>query len=401
MADAASNVTDRGMLSRPPSGTRQRPRRHWPWAALAQQAAAIVLVAAAFAYLGANITRNLAANGMTGGFGFLWQEAGFAMSFSLIDMSESSTYGRVFLAGVLNTLFIAVLSLVTATILGLIVGFARVSAARPLSLAATVYVEALRNVPMLLILIFVQTVVLRSLPVVSEATSIGNGVYLSNRGIYFPWPEPGQDLRLALGAASAGCLGLAAAWVLRPRTPVLVRRDLAGVFGGMVMGVILLVTAVAQVDWQRPDFHGFDFRGGAKMMPEFAALLLALTLYNAAFIAEIVRAGLQSVDRGQIEAARALGLRDGFIQRRIVLPQALRLMVPPLTNQYVHLIKASSLATVVGFPDLVAVFLGTSLNQTGRAIEIVVMTAAVYLTLCLGLGALSAAWNARVSLKGR
>ncbi|MBU4530600.1 MAG: ABC transporter permease subunit [Hoeflea sp.] len=401
MADVVSNVTDSGMPSQRPSGTRHPPRRQWPWAALAQQAAAIALVAVAITYLGANITRNLAANGMTGGFGFLWQEAGFAMSFSLIDMSESSTYGRVFLAGVLNTLFIAGLSLVTATILGLIVGFARVSAARPLSLAATVYVEALRNVPMLLILIFVQTVVLRSLPVVREAISIGDAVYVSNRGVYFPWPEAGQDLRLAFGAASAGCLCLAAAWVLRPRTPVLKRRDLAGVFAGMLLGVILLGAAVAQVDWQRPDFQGFDFRGGAKMMPEFAALLLALTLYNAAFIAEIVRAGLQSVDRGQIEAARALGLRDGFIQRRIVLPQALRLMVPPLTNQYVHLIKASSLATVVGFPDLVAVFLGTSLNQTGRAIEIVMMTAAVYLTLCLWLGALSAAWNARVSLKGR
>ena len=136
-------------------------------------------------------------------------------------------------------------------------------------------------------------------------------------------------------------------------------------------------------------------------MPEFAALLLTLTIYNAAFIAEIVRAGLQSVDRGQVEAARALGLRNGFIQRRIIMPQALRLMVPPITNQYVHLVKASSLATVVGFPDLVAVFLGTSLNQTGRAIEIVAMTAAVYLILCLGLGALSAVWNARVSLTER
>ncbi|WP_052161093.1 ABC transporter permease subunit [Hoeflea sp. BAL378] len=401
MADVVSNVTDRGVPVSTPSAPRRRPRRRWPWAALAQQAAAIALVAAAFAYLGTNITRNLAANGMTGGFGFLWQEAGFAMSFSLIEMSESSTYGRVFLAGVLNTLFIAGLSLVTATVLGLVVGFARVSAARPLTLAATVYVEALRNVPMLLILIFVQTVALRSLPVVREAIAIGDAVYLSNRGIYFPWPEPGQDLRLALGALVAGCLGLVAAWVLRPRTPVLVRRDLAATIAGITVGVILLVVAVLNVDWQRPVFRGFDFRGGAKMMPEFAALLLALTLYNAAFIAEIVRAGLQSVDHGQIEAARALGLRDGFIQRRIVLPQALRLMVPPLTNQYVHLIKASSLATVVGFPDLVAVFLGTSLNQTGRAIEIVVMTAAVYLTLCLGLGALSAAWNTRVSLKGR
>lgn len=401
MSEVASDAMIDAEPSQLPSGKRHPPRRRLPWSALVQQAAAIALVAAALAYLGMNIARNLAANGMTGGFGFLWQRAGFSMSFSLIEMDASSTYGRVFLAGVLNTLLIAVLALVTATILGLVVGFARVSPARPLRLAATVYVEAIRNVPLLLILIFVQTVALRSLPVAREAVSLWNLIHFSNRGIYFPWPEAGQDLRLALGASLAGIVSLATAWVLRPRAPVLRRRDLAGTFAGVVVGLILLGIATAQVDWQRPAFQGFDYRGGAKMMPEFVALLLALTVYNAAFIAEIVRAGLQSVDRGQIEAARALGLRPGFIQRRIVFPQALRLIVPPLTNQYIHLIKASSLATVVGFPDLVAVFLGTSLNQTGRAIEIVAMTAAVYLTLCLGLGALSATWNARVSMKER
>tara|TARA_R110002049_G_scaffold71486_4_gene184132 strand:- start:253 stop:1365 length:1113 start_codon:yes stop_codon:yes gene_type:complete len=369
--------------------------------ALAQQAASILLVVAAFLYLGTNISRNLAESGMTGGFGFLWQEAGFAMSFSLIEMDETSTYGRVFVAGILNTLFVAVLALVAATVLGLVIGFMRASSSRPLRLISSVYVEAFRNVPMLLILIFVQTVVLRSLPIVREAVSFGDVVHFSNRGFYFPWPVTDQDLRLSLAAGLAACVGFGAAWILRTRTPIHSWRDLIGSLIGTILGLIFLGTALGQITWQFPAFSGFDFKGGAKLMPEFAALLLTLTIYNAAFIAEIVRAGLQSVDRGQVEAARALGLRNGFIQRRIIMPQALRLMVPPITNQYVHLVKASSLATVVGFPDLVAVFLGTSLNQTGRAIEIVAMTAAVYLILCLGLGALSAVWNARVSLTER
>lgn len=390
-----------GPAARPAAGLRRRPRHPPPWGAIAQQVAAIALVAAGLAYLGGNVARNLAASGMAVDFGFLSQEAGFAMSFSLIPMDETASYGRVFVAGILNTLFIAGLALVTATALGLAVGFARLSPLGPLRQAAGIYVETLRNLPLLLILIFVQSVALRSLPVVREAVSVGGVVHLSNRGIYLPWPAADQSLMPAGLAAALGLIGLGMAWSLRPRTPARSPRDLAGAVGGLGLAVAALVAAARMLDWERPELQGFDFRGGAKLMPEFVALLTALTLYNAAFIAEIVRAGLQSVDRGQVEAARALGLRDGFIRRRIVLPQALRLMVPPLTNQYVHLVKASSLATVVGFPDLVAVFLGTSLNQTGRAVEIVAMTGAVYLVLCLGLGALSAAWNARVAVRER
>lgn len=380
---------------------RRPPPRRVPWGALAQQAFAIAAVAALVVWLGQNVARNLAASGMTGGFGFLWQEAGFAMSFSLIEMTEEATYFRVFLAGLLNTIFIAALALVLATLLGFGVGLARVAPARPLRLAARIYVETLRNLPLLLVLIFLQSVVLRSLPVVRDAIEVGGGVHLSNRGIYFPWPAAGADGDAALMFAIAAALAAAVAWIARPRTPARGWRDLGLPLAASAVAVLMIAAAAGSIVWERPELRGFDFRGGAKMMPEFAALLLALTLYNAAFIAEIVRAGVQSVDKGQIEAARALGLRYGFIQRKIVVPQALRLMVPPLTNQYVHLIKASSLATVVGFPDLVAVFLGTSLNQTGRAVEIVAMTAAVYLTLCLGIGALSSAWNARVRLKER
>ena len=377
------------------------PPRRVPWGALAQQAVTIAAVAALIVWLGQNVARNLAASGMTGGFGFLWQEAGFAMSFSLVEMTEESTYFRVFIAGLLNTIFVAGLALAFATLLGFGVGLARVAPARPLRVASRIYVETLRNLPLLLVLIFLQSVVLRSLPVVRDAIDLGGGIHLSNRGIYFPWPAAGPDAWIALVLSSAATVAIVFAWTLRPRTPVRSWRDFALSLAATMIAGLMLVSAAGSVAWERPEFQGFDFRGGAKMMPEFAALLLALALYNAAFIAEIVRAGVQSVNRGQIEAAHSLGLKHGFIQHRIVLPQAFRLMVPPLTNQYVHLIKASSLATVVGFPDLVAVFLGTSLNQTGRAVEIVAMTAAVYLTLCMGIGALSSAWNHRVRLKER
>ncbi|WP_169728775.1 ABC transporter permease subunit [Salinarimonas rosea] len=360
----------------------------------------LALVAAGLAYLAGNVARNLEASGMAGGFGFLREEAGFAMSFSLIEVSESSTYGRVFLAGLSNTIFIAALALVSATALGFVVGFARTSTVAPVRGAAALFVELLRNLPLLLVLIFIQAVVLRSLPVVREAVSFADTVYLSNRGIYFPWPR--DDHALAAGVAVVLGTGfVVGAWLLRPRTPILSSKDVGAALAAAAIGSALLVSTVAFVDWERPALRGFDFTGGAKLMPELAALLLALTLYNASFIAELVRAGLQSVDRGQVEAAMALGLRPSFIRRRIVLPQAMRLIVPPLTNQYVHLIKASSLATVVGFPDLVAVFLGTALNQTGRAVEIVAMTAGVYLTLCLAVASVSAAWNARSKLKER
>lgn len=385
-------------LAGEPPVSRKPPVRRLPWRSFWQQAIVVLLVAMGIAYLASNVAHNLDASGMTGGFGFLAQEAGFAMSFSLIEVSEASTYGRIFVAGLLNTLFIAGLALVGATALGFVVGFARTSAVTPVRGAATLFVELLRNLPLLLILIFIQAVVLRSLPVVRESISIADTVYLSNRGIYFPWPRS-DDALAAGGMTLFGLVVVGFAWLLRPRAPIRSWKDVAAASVGLAAGIVLLLSTWVTFEWERPALTGFDFRGGAKLMPEFVALLLALALYNAAFIAELVRAGLHNVDRGQVEAAMALGLRSSFIRRRIVLPQAMRLIVPPLTNQYVHLIKASSLATVVGFPDLVAVFLGTSLNQTGRAVEIVLLTAGVYLTICLGIASLSAGWNARFRLK--
>lgn len=368
--------------------------------ALIQQCSAVAFVGAGFGYIALNIVRNLDASGMTGGFGFLWQEAGFSMSFSLIPMPENASYGRVYLAGIANTLFVAVTALILSTVFGVIIGLARSAPSRSLRLLAKTYVEAVRNVPLLLILIFTQTVALRSLPVAREALHLGGGVFLSNRGVYLPVPT-GDTGHIMAAFGGFALISFVVAYLVRPRTPILRPVDVAGSAIAALAGALSLIVVVMLVDWHRPAFSGFDLRGGIKLMPEFVALIVALVLYNAAFIAEIVRAGIASVDRGQVEAARALGFGHRFVQRRIVLPQAMRLMIPPITNQYAHLVKASSLGTVVGFPDLVNVFLGTSLNQTGRAIEIVTLTTLVYLTINLALGSASAACNARMRLKDR
>lgn len=393
-----ARLLERSHLAAPPGRARLAARRR---RALVQQALVLGAVALVLIYLVINVMHNLQAQGLASGFGFLWREAGFGIAFSLIPFDENSSYARVFLVGILNTLLVAGLGIVFATILGFVLGAMRVSPAPPLRLIALVYVEVLRNLPLLLVLIFLHSVVFRNLPVVREAWTVGGGIYLSNRGLYLPAPVSEIGAVAVLAALAAVVVLLILAIRLRPREPVRRPRDAAGVSASLAAAFVLLAFVISQLAWERPELAGFDFRGGLWIMPEFAALVLALVLYNAAFIAELVRGGIQSVDHGQIEAARALGFRGGFILRRIVLPQALRAIIPPITNQYTHLIKASSLAAVIGFPDLVSVFLGTSLNQTGRAIEIVVLTAAVYLTMSLGLAAVSAAYGRRIRLVER
>ncbi|MCB1465990.1 MAG: ABC transporter permease subunit [Rhizobiaceae bacterium] len=402
MAEAVSHsllsTTDKPVrddFSNRARGTQRRLR------SLGIQVLIVGAVALLFGYFSFNIIRNLETIGLTGGFGFLWQEAGFSMSFSLIPMSADATYWRIYFGGILNTLFVAGVALVLATLLGVAVGLARSAPAKPIRLFAKVYVESVRNVPLLLILIFTQTVALRSLPVVRDALDLGGGFFLSNRGIYLPAPIAGPNATLSTVLFFLGLVFLAWAYWSRPREPIRGVGQMVMPLSALVLAAGAMIAAGALLEWKRPELAGFDFSGGIKLMPEFVALLVALVVYNAAFIAEIVRAGIASVDKGQVEAARALGLKHGFIQRRIVLPQAMRLMVPPITNQYVHLVKASSLATVVGFPDLVNVFLGTTLNQTGRAVEIVMMTALVYLTINLALGSASATYNRRMGLKQR
>jgi general L-amino acid transport system permease protein len=356
---------------------RQRRRRR---AALLQQLVLLAALGVVGAILVRNTILNLQARGLASGFDFLWQEAGFNVGFSLIQVDASSTYGRIFLVGLLNSLLVAAVAMVAATLLGFLIGLVRVAPNIPARLLSKGYVELVRNLPLLLHLLLWQGVILRSLPTVREAFDLGGVVFLSNRGLYLAVPAgwPATSLLLLAAAIATLCAGLLLARRAHRRQELLAPRHAAGI---ALLAAALLAATATSLDWDVPAPAGFDYRGGAKVMPELAALIAALTLYNAAFVAEVVRAGIQSVGEGQRQAATALGLSPRLTMRLVIVPQAIRVMVPPMANQYAHLIKASALATVVGFPDLVNVFMGTALNQTGRAVEIVVLTAAVYLTL--------------------
>lgn len=374
---------------RPPANPRQKRLRR---RSLLQQLAIVAVVAGLLAVLVRNTVDNLQAQGLASGFDFLWQQAGFAVAFSLLPVDAASTYGWIFVVGILNSLLVAALGLVLATFLGFFLGLARVSANLSTRIASKSYVELVRNLPLLLHLLLWQTVFLRALPTVKDAINIGGVAFLSKRGLYVPAPDGGALAWAAAGLALAGgvCLLLATKrWrSVEPEDHGLSMKLLFGT------GLASLAAAAAVVDWDVPVLGGFDFEGGWQLMPELVALVGALAIYNASFIAEIVRAGIQSVTRGQGEAAASLGLPPRLVMQLVVVPQALRLVIPPLANQYTHLIKASALATVVGYPDLVSLFLGTTLNQTGRAVEIVVMTAAVYLTLSASV-ALATGWYER------
>ncbi len=373
--------------------------------ALLFQFAFLVAVLALIGFIVHNTLANLESRGISTGFGFLKDEAGFGIIQTLVDYSESSSFGRTFLVGLLNTILVSVLGIVLATLLGFVIGIARLSGNWLISRLAAVFVETFRNIPLLLQIFFWYFAVLRALPHPRDSLALANAVFLNLRGLYLPRPllEPGYGwVAAALGLAVASAL-LLAVWARR-------RRLLTGqgVPSGWVgLGLILVLPGVtfllvgAPLDWELPALRGFNFQGGIAVIPEFAALLLALTIYTAAFIAEIVRAGIQSVPKGQTEAAAALGLKRGRVLRLVIIPQALRVIIPPLTSQYLNLLKNSSLATAIGYPDLVNVFAGTTLNQTGQAVEVIAVTMAVYLSISLAISLFMNWYNARIALTER
>jgi len=352
-----------------------------------------------------NAIENLARARIASGFGFWEATAGFDISQTLISYSTVSTYGRAFWVGLLNTLLVAVLGIVLATLLGFIIGIARLSRNWLVARFASIYVEGIRNLPLLLQLLFWYNAVLKALPAVRESVQIPGGVLLNNRGLFLPEPV----VRPAFGIVVVALgIGLAAALIYRF---IMKRRQMrtgeqapvGWVTFGLVVGlplVTLLVTGLP-VDFNYPELGRFNIRGGVEVLPEFMALLFGLVIYTAAFIAEVVRAGIQSVSRGQTEAAYSLGLRPGPTLRLVVIPQAMRVIIPPLTSQYLNLTKNSSLAVAVGYPDLVQIFAGTVLNQTGQAVEVISITMAVYLTISLGTSALMNWYNRRVALVER
>ena len=368
-----------------------------------------LLLLAALLWLGfefaLNAKANLDAQKITSGFGFLDNTAGFGINQSLIAYNESDTYARVFFVGLLNTLLVAVIGIVLATILGFVVGLARLSRNWLVARLAGGYVELIRNLPLLFQLLFWYLAVLGTLPGPRQSISLFGEIFLNNRGIIVPTPVAGEGTGVVMAVFA---LSVVAAIVLRvwaKRRQMRTGRQLPLLWTSLALVIgpplVVLVALGFPIRFESPELRGFNFVGGVRLLPEFIALLVALTTYTAAFIAEVVRAGVLAVPRGQTEAAFALGLRRGLALRLIVVPQALRVIVPPLTNQYLNLTKNSSLAVAVGYPDLFAVFAGTALHQTGQAIEIIAITMAVYLAISLITSALMNWYNARIQVAER
>lgn len=369
-----------------------------------------LLVLAGIVWMGYGIVSNTIVNlerqGIASGFGFLDRTAGFDVSQSLIPFNNSMTFGRAFVVGLLNTLLVAVLGIILATIIGFLVGIARLSGNWLIAQLANAYVELIRNIPPLLMLFFVYFGVLKNLPQPREGSiELPFGSLLNLRGLSVPSPIWGDGAWLVLAAIGAGIIGalLLERRARRIQMATGKRPPVLWPNIGLIFGLPLAVFALLgfPVTFDVPTAGKFNVSGGVTILPELVALLFGLTLYTAAFIAEIVRAGIIGVSKGQKEAAAALGLHEGQVLRLVVVPQAMRIIIPPLTNQYLNLTKNSSLAVAIGYPDLVGIFAGTVLSLTNQSVEVIFLTMAVYLTLSL-LTSLAMNWfNKRMALVER
>lgn len=373
--------------------------------AIAFQVLFLAAILGFIVYIINNTLHNLEERGISTGFAFLWNEAGFGILQTLIPYDETYSFGRTFIVGLLNTILVSFLGIILATIVGFIIGVARLSNNWLIAKLAMVYIEIFRNVPPLLQIFFWYFAVLRTLPSPRQSLAFQDSVFLNIRGLYLPSPVFGEGfwlVWLVLGITIIAAI-LLARWAKQ-------RQNLTGrtfpIFY-INLALLLLLPTLAffaigfPLSWDIPALKGFNFQGGITILPELTALTLALAIYTAAFIAEIVRSGIQSVSHGQTEAASALGLKEKHVLNLVVIPQALRVIIPPLTSQYLNLTKNSSLATAIGYPDLVSVFAGTTLNQTGQAVEIIAMTMAVYLTLSLLISWLMNWYNKSIQLVER
>jgi general L-amino acid transport system permease protein len=352
-----------------------------------------------------NAAENLARARIASGFDFWNRTAGFDISQTLIPYTTTSTYGRAFWVGLLNTLLVSALGIVFATAIGFAIGVLQLSKNVLVAKLARGYIELVRNLPLLLQLLFWYNAVLKALPNFRDSVSIPGGALLNNRGLFLPKPIFGPGFEAVPIAFVLGLIGafLYRRWAYRRQMQTGRRAPVLRVGLALILGLPLaaLVVTGFPVTFDLPELGRFNIRGGLEILPEFAALLFGLSIYTAAFIAEAVRAGIQAVSHGQTEAAYSLGLKPGPTLRLIVIPQAMRVIVPPLTNQYLNLTKNSSLAVAVGYPDLVQVFAGTVLNQTGQAVEVVAITMAVYLTISLVTSGLMNLYNRRIALVER
>jgi general L-amino acid transport system permease protein len=364
----------------------------------------LVALAALFWMIISNTAANLRRQNIASGFGFWNTTAGFDISQTLIPYTNTSTYGRVFWVGLTNTLLVAAIGVVFATIVGFMMGIARLSTNWLIARLATVYVETIRNIPLLLQLFVWYFAVLKNLPPPRQSLEL-MGVVLNLRGLYLPEPLPQAGFEVPLAVLALGVLASIgiAIWARRRQrlTGAQFHTGLAAFALIVLAPMATFFLAGAPLEFEYPTLRGFNYTGGIVVLPELLALLLGLVIYTGAFIAEIVRAGIQGVPKGQKEAANAIGLSAGQTLRLVVIPQAMRIIIPPLTSNYLNLIKNSSLAVAIAYPDLVSVFAGTVLNQTGQAVEVILITMLVYLTLSLFTSLLMNWFNARMALVER
>ncbi|MDF1791599.1 MAG: ABC transporter permease subunit [Thalassobaculaceae bacterium] len=366
----------------------------------------IVAVAVIWAanYLITNTAENLQARGMSAGFEFLTSTAGFSIAWSIIDYEPGDTYFDVYLVGIANTLIISFFAIIATTLLGFVVGVMRLSKNFIICNLASGYVEVMRNVPLLLHILFWFTLS-AALPRPKNSLGLGDMFFLNNRGLYVPAPIPGEGFGVVVIMV---LIGIAAAfgvtvWATRRQMATGQRFPAFWVGVGLVVGLPLLAFAAlgAPLTFDYPSLKGFNFTGGADVPRAFCALLFALVLYHTVYMAEAVRAGILSVSHGQTEASYSLGLKPSWTLRLVVIPQAMRAVVPPMISNWMNVVKNSSLAVAIGYPDLVAVFMQTSLNQSGHAIEIVGMVMLFYMTVSLTISAALNYYNKLVQIKER
>nr|WP_245411034.1 amino acid ABC transporter permease [Microvirga flavescens] len=370
----------------------------------------ICVVGYLFYMAATNVVENLQRAKIASGFGFLDVTAGFDISQTLVPFSAAgSTYRDAFIVGLLNTLIVSAIGIVFATILGFTIGIARLSTNWMVAKVAMVYVELLRNIPLLLQLLFWYIAVLGPLPQPRDSFQLGAGFFLNSRGLFMPRPVYGADIWAVVAAFAIGIVGtvLFRRYAKRQQEATGRQYRVGFVSLALIIGlpvatwIVLALASVNPVSFDMPQKGTFNLRGGMQILPEFVALLVGLVTYTAAFIAEVVRAGILAVSKGQTEAANSLGLKSGQTLRLVVIPQAMRVIIPPLTSQYLNLTKNSSLAVAVGYPDLVQVFMGTVLNQTGQAVEVVMITMGVYLTISLVTSFVMNIYNRRVAIVER
>jgi general L-amino acid transport system permease protein len=370
-----------------PGWSLSRRARAWLW-----QLIAVAAFAALVLWLGHNARVNMTQRNITFGFDFLWHTAGFDIPFHLVPWQLTDTYGYALLVCALNTLLCAAMSIVLASALGLLIALMRLSGNPLAAGTARAVMEFVRNTPQLVQIFFIYVAVLQSLPPPRQSMVFGGGFFLNVRGLLVP--APSIDSRVVL----LGCVALALAvigWCARPPGSI------AGVILGPLLLFAWLIGAGFSASWELPAMHGFNFTGGLRLPPELLALWLGISIYTSAFISEIVRAAILGIQHGQTEAALSLGLSRGLTMYLVILPQALRTLIPPLTSQYLNIIKSTTLGAAIAYPDILQIFGRTVLNQSGRAVEVMTLLIGVFLSVNLLTSALMNRWNNRLIAQGR